>query len=1141
MERAVFREAGCHPTGLLMLRRLTAVMPAVICCLLCSRPVHAHTSKSVQHISIEAKDAPLERVLHMIERQSGFTFLYNDKILKIARRVTIKVSNIPLQDALATTFREQPLTWHIIDKVIVIKERDEKKSVAVNGAGSNGNVFLAIAGVVTDENGNPLSGVSVMVKDKSKGTRTNHRGEFALTGVNTGDVLVLTSVGYERKEVTIGSETNLRIQLKVAIGNLDEVQVIAYGVTSQRMSTGNISSVKAREIEKQPVNNPLLALQGRVPGLMVMQSTGVPGGGIIVRIQGQNSLSRGADPLYVIDGVPYVSQLPPDLSGRAGGILGNNGNQNPFSSTGGGNPLSFINPGDIESIEILKDADATAIYGSRAAAGAILITTRKGVAGKTSVTPQFEQGWGRATRYLDVLNRQQYLEMRNEAKLNDNMPVLPTDYDLNGTWDTTRDVDWQKELLGGTAQYTDARISVTGGNQNTRFLVAPGYHRETTVFPGDLQDEKASVNINLNHTSPDKKFLLQLSTLYMVDNNRLINQDLTQTAVSLAPVAPPLHNADGTLNWAPDAGGNASWFNPLAYLERKYNKKVYNLISSALLSYQLLPGLDIKANLGYTSLTSDEWELRPSVGNAPELRPFTERISIFGNADSRSWIAEPQLVYKMNLGKARLELLAGATFQEISTNAQQEVAIGFNSDLVMKDIRAATSTFYAENLITEYKYSALFGRINFNWNNKYIVNVTGRRDGSTRFGDENRFHNFGSVGGAWIFSNERIFEKINHVFSYGKVRASYGTTGNDQIGDYQFMPLYNVVTTDVPYQHATGLLPAGLANPYLQWEETKKLQFGLDLGFWGDRLLINAGYYHNRSSNQLLSYTLPAMTGFGSVQRNLPATIRNTGFEFSVSATIFSTKQFAWNTSFNLTIPENKLVAFPDLEKSTYANQYVIGEPVQGTTRALDLVGVDPASGIFVFLDKSGMFTSGPVIPDDYTKLNVGAPELFGGWQHTFRAGTFEFGFLLQFVDQDGPGYAYGNRPGHFVSFNQESVRANQPVTVMDRWQKPGDEAFFQKFSSAYRVDVLLPYVYASNLSDGRFSDASFIRLKNAFLSWNIPAAWTGAVRMQQASLYIQGQNLLTITDYTGMDPESQSIINLPPLRIITIGARLTL
>ncbi|WP_177230250.1 SusC/RagA family TonB-linked outer membrane protein [Chitinophaga sp. CF118] len=987
----------------------------------------------------------------------------------------------------------------------------------------------------------PIVGASIIVKGTKTGAKSNLEGHFSIQA-NIGDILVISCIGIESYELKIDRNNLGIITLKAAASSLDEVQIIGYGQTSKRNSTGNISSIKAADIARQPVNNPLLALEASVPGLYITQSTGYAGGGVNVQIQGQNSLSFrvGNDPLYVIDGVPYPSRL----LWTTKTVLGTSGTQSPTTLdgliAGAGSPFSFINPTDIESIDILKDADATAIFGSRAANGAILITTKKGKPGKTKVDFNIQRGWGKVTHMLDLLNTQQYLEMRHEALRNTTSTPGDYDYDLNGTWDTTRYTNWQKKLIGGTAHITNIQGNISGGNENTQFLIGTGYRKETTVFPSDVYDEKASLRFNLNNVSSNQKFRFQLSGAYMVDKNQLLQKDLTNIAVTLAPVAPDLNKSDGSLNWAPDASGNSTWINPLSYLYNRYTVKTTNLMSSAVISYEILPGLDIKTNFGFGSLQSNEIGIEPSLSIPPEFRSFYERTSSFNHGNINSWLIEPQINFKKEIGKGRLEALVGGTIQQNNTTLQTEYGRGYANDLVLGNISNAQNVSNAKQS-SSYRYNALFGRINYNWKEKYIINLTARRDGSSRFGLRNQFHNFGAVGIGWIFSNENFAQQNLSILSFGKFRASYGSTGNDQFSDYKYLSAYKNTTVPIPYQGAVGLTPYNLPNSYLQWEETRKLQFGLDLGFLKDRILLNANYYQNRSSNQLLSSPLPIMTGFESIEyRNFPAIVQNYGWEFTLSTTNIRDRDVSWTSNINLSLPKNKLLSFPNLTASSLSNTLIIGEPIT-TLKIYHAAGVDPATGNYQVVDKDGKPTTYPNPTTDLTARVSPIPHLYGGFENNIQYKGFELDLLIQVVKQVRHNYLFGSSPaGYYYSGTLDLSSANQPISVLDRWQKPGDIKAMPKFDNSSNTASWSN----ANFSDAAYSDASYIRLRNLSLSWRLPEKWRNKIHLGNARLYILGQNLLTLTNYKGLDPETATpfgLLTLPPLKIWTTGIQVTL
>ncbi len=475
-------------------------------------------------LHFSGSEVPLEQVFKEVKKQTGYVFFYDELLIQKTKPVSVKAVNQSLSEFLDNIFRDQPLKYKLKNKNIIVAaiEKEVTRSIF-----SDDNP--PVTGVVRGPDGQPIAGVNVVVKGTKRGVVTDAYGRFTIEA-EQGKTLVVSNIGYNSREITVNRDNNMIVALEISTSKLDEVQIIAYGETSKRLQTGNISTVKGEDIAKQPVNNPLLALQGRVPGLLVTQSNGLPGGGIKVRIQGQNSIRSGTAPLYVVDGVPYPSELPPGVSI---GPLGNSGGLENGAAVGTGNALAYINPSDIESIDVLKDADATAIYGSRAANGAILITTKKGKAGKATFDVNLQHGWASITRKLNMLNSRKYLEMRHEAFVNDaTTPSTANAPDLF-LWDTTRYTDWQKVLIGGTAHYTNINASLSGGTPAIQYLIRGTFQRETSVLPKNFSDRRGSLHFSINSTTTNQKFSFQLLGNYLVDNNHLPVTDLTQYAIAL--------------------------------------------------------------------------------------------------------------------------------------------------------------------------------------------------------------------------------------------------------------------------------------------------------------------------------------------------------------------------------------------------------------------------------------------------------------------------------------------------------------------------------------------------------------------------------------------------------------------------------
>ncbi len=1091
--------------------RLTAILLLTVC-------LHVAAKTNGQTVTLNVKDAPMKKVFREIQKQTGLSVIMEESVLEKLKSVTLDVHDMPVSDVLAICLKDEALSYSIIDRRIVVK------SITTPDL-SRGVISLPppidIHGRVTDSLGNPLVGASVFVKGSRKGAITDAKGEFVLKGVSDDNILVISFTGYVSKEYK-ANNNSFNIALSRSNNPLDQVQIIAYGTTTQRLSTGDVSTVAAKEIEQQPVTNPLAALEGRVPGLVVTQTTGAPGGGFAVQIRGQSSILNGNDPFYVIDGVPY----PSETLGLINGVLRN------------GSPLNFINSADIERIDILKDADATSIYGSRAANGAILITTKKGTAGKMKVDINVYSGIGQVTRQVKPMDTHQYLQMRNEAFYNDSIanpaadihPTISNAPDLV-FWDTTRYTNWQKVLLGNQASYTDAQANVSGGAANTQYLIGAGYHRETNVFPvalpGQGVNQIASLHFNLTNYSENKKLKLILNGAYSANLNTIQTNDYTYNGYQLPPDAPPIYNPDGTLNWAPVTPGQAgTWTNPYASLYQQYKGQTSNLISNFLLSYSILSNLEFKTSLGYTNTQTNEVVTYPTTSVDPGYN-LASGLSQFNATNTHSWIFEPQINYHTNLSKGLFSALAGLTFQENNTSVQNLIARGFVNDALLQDIQAASSVT-ATGTGSQYKYNALFGRLNYNWQGKYIVNLSGRRDGSSRFGPGNQFANFGSVGAAWIFSEENLFKYNLPFISFGKIRFSYGTSGNDQIGDYRFLDLYT--STSVPYQGIQGLYPNNLFNPNLAWELDKKIEGGLELGLFKDRIYINANYFRNRSGNQLVTEPVSFVTGFASTPANLPALVQNSGGEFTLNSANIKTKTFSWRTMFNLTIPRNKLVSFPGLANSPYSSSYIVGQPIT-IQKVFHMVGVNDTTGLYEYALEKGGLTYSPAYNVDNTAIVNASPKYYGGILNSFQWKSFSLDILFQFVKQTGQNIFYS-------IYTQPGMMQNQPAIVFNRWQKPGDVKPYQIYSQSY--GQAFTSFTAMAYSDYAYSDASFIRLKNLSISYSVPARWNQKWHLQNLRVYLLAQNLLTITKYIGADPESQGN-NLPPLRVLTAGFQLTL
>lgn len=1098
-----------HAHKFLFIMRLTIII------LIATLP-QASAATFGQKITYVNSKVTLVQLFKVVKIQTGYNIVWYEGSLDVAKTINANFKNTPLEEVMDQVLKDQPLSYTVDQQTIIIKEKEPARPEGPKHHAAS----IDVHGKVVDDKGDPMPGVTISVRGTDRMVVADTTGSFTLTNVDEKGELRIFSIGYKPLTLKVAKDMG-RIRMEANISALDQIQIIGYGTTTQRLNTGDVTAVKAADIEKQPVSNPLAALEGRVPGLIVSQSSGVNGSGFKVQLRGQSSLLQGSDPLFIIDGVPYSPGNNPlnQLVSAAG---------SGSSATDGLSPFDLINPSDIESIDVLKDADATSIYGSRGANGVVLITTKKGKAGKTQVNASVYSGISRITQTMPMLNTQQYVAMRNEAFSNDGIvPDASTAPDLF-LWDTTRYTDFKKLLIGNTARTSDAELSVSGGDNNTQFLIGGGYHYASSVYPTSNADNRGSLHVNINHNSENKKFTIALNTIYSSDINNLPTTDLT-AYINTAPNL-KLYDGNGNLNWQEGGASYSSLgmlnANPLAFQFQTYKSSFQNLSSNLVLNYKLLTELDLKVSLGYNVINGQETSLYPSTS----LDPFSGQLpfSNFSNSMQKNWIIEPQAEYKRQMGKGKLSLLIGSTWQDNSSNSTTIGAYDYSSDLLLNSITAASYT-EASNSSDQYRYTGVYGRINYNYDEKYLINISGRRDGSSRFGPDNRFSNFAAIGGAWIFSNEAFIKDHLNFISFGKVRASYGITGNDQIGNYKYLDTWS--PGEGTYQGVSVLNPVSLFNPSFSWEKNRKTEVAIDLGLFNDRLLISGDYYYNISGNQLVNYTLPTQTGFSSVLENLNATIQNKGWEFSISSKNITNKGFYWTSALTLTIPQNKLLSFPGLSTSSYRNTFVIGQSLS-TRRLYHYLGVSPATGIYQFLDADH---NGSLDAADLVSLKNTDPKLYGGLSNTVGYKNFDLTVFLEFKKQNGYNYLNtlgGNVPGYFYQ--------NQPVVVLNRWRAPGDQATVEKFTSTSGDAFDAAALYLSG-SDAIISEASYIRVKNIALSYQLPAKFLSRYHIAASKLFFRGENLFTITGYKGADPENQNLYILPPLKTFTLGLQLTL
>lgn len=1059
---------------------------------LTASPGSAQTLSDVK-VSIEINKGTLRSAFSQIEKQTDFRFAYRNELISAFKSLSVGKETRSVKSILDELLQETGLSYkQLNNSIIIFKEVQPVKGVSAQEIGING--------LVTDENKLPLPGVSVKIKGTNKGVTTDASGKYVIQVPDENVILVFSYIGYVTVEAPVKNGRMTNINMKPDIGSLDAVVVVGYGTTTKRTNTGSVASITSKDIASQPVSDPLSALQGRVTGLDITGTTGYPGSAFNIRLRGINSIGAGNDPLLIVDGIPFISESMNQFKGA-------NGNSSPLNS---------IDPTEIERIDVLKDADATAIYGSRGANGVILITTKRGKAGKLQTNAEISSGAGFVSHKVDMLNTQQFLALRKEAFANDGTQLTDDNAADLRLWDQNAYTDWQDKLNGGTANITQAKLSLSGGSELTSFLLSGTYRKDGTVLPVDKGLKRGSVNLNLNHRTTDNKLEVSASIKYMADHLDLMPTDLTQY-YNTAPNF-PVYGANGQYYWY----GNDQ--NPMAYLERTYDSNTKNLFGNLTAKYEILPNLNLKASLGFNRMTMDQVQTLPATSFKPEN--YGGSIGYYGNNDLNSYIIEPQIDYIKDLAAGKLHLMIGGTWQQSTKIGQFLQGTGYPSDAQLSNPMAAAAKEIRSYNNTDYKYTSVFGRATYNLNEKYIINGTFRRDGSSRFGPNRRFGNFGAVGAAWLFGNEDFIKENLGFLSFGKLRGSFGITGNDQINDYGYADTWSV--TSYTYGGLGGLYPSRFPNPDYSWETNKKLELALELGFLKDRIMLTTNLYRNRSSNQLITYNLSPQSGFDGFISNLPALVENKGLELELNTVNIRKPDFSWSTTLSFTSSKNQLKKYDDLDKSPFANIYFIGQPLD-VIAGFEFNGIDVQTGLPTFTDKND---DGSIEEDiDYFPLGRKSPQYFGGMLNSFKIKKWSLDFFLQFVKQDGLGINYG-----YLSYPY-GFRFNKDLSALDRWSTPGQTASIPKATAGAATAAYTEY-NKYRLSSAQWQDASYLRLKNVSLSYNLGNVIKGWPN-SNFTVYLQGQNLFTITSYDGFDPETKGLA-LPPLTVYTAGLQLS-
>ncbi|WP_167019781.1 SusC/RagA family TonB-linked outer membrane protein [Chitinophaga sp. Cy-1792] len=1077
-----------------------------------------------QNINFNGKNVALEKVFAAVESQTDYVFLYKASALSVAKPVTISARGIDLGAFLTKVFEHQSLTYKIVDKNILVSQKDARP-VSVDQPADTAktkqeqiNVFVFSSGFT------PLGSATISNLSDKRNYLTAGSGSVKFPA-KVGDQVRISYIGYVDHFFTITdqmmSAKSYSTEMILSQNKLDEVQITVLGTTNKRTGTANISTVKASDIERQPVVNVLDALAGRVPGLRIGQVTNTASNRK-VELRGRNVLNQDmfSDPLYVVDGLPIAT-----LSVNPAGNMPVNGGYSISE-----NPLYMINPLDIESVDVLKDADATALYGSRGANGVILITTKKGKPGPTRFNVSYSKVFSGVQRYMNLMNTEQYLAMRKEALMNDvALPAPDRTPDLS-VWDQKSYTDWQRTFFKN-AQSDDVQLSVEGGLLQNTYRVSVGYTSTTEMYNSGRGNDRLTLGVSFNHRSPNGKLMVDLST-----NNSYSNNESAATIdyFSLPPNAPWIYDSTGQYNFIPYRIQNTSNY-PFQGINNWGENQTLKSQMNVGFTYEIIKDLTAGVRVSGEFFSNKSGYYLPVAGKDPITNPIS--FAMYGIGLGKSLLIRPNINYVKLFGGAKLNASLAADYSYADQDATSIMGLMFSNDNLIKSY-ANAQVLQSSNNYAQLKVASLLATIGFDWENKYIISLNGRRDGSSRFGSGARFGNFGSAGVSWILSNEEWFKNAGLKWlSFAKLRSTYGVMGNANIGDYQYLSrwsnTYNGVYTKLPdYDDQTIYTLVQPVNQQYSWSSSSKFEVGARLGFFNNRLNVEGNFYNNLDGKQLTSITTPEFTGFSAVMGNWPAVIRNRGVELMLDGTIINTDTWGVTARFHISRNTNTLVAFPGLENSPYKDMYKIGASV--TARAYShYIGINPMTGVPEFEDYNGdgirqQGGGGVNYPDtkvdDHYKIIDLNPKYYGGMG--FRVDfkrvlslDAQFSYENSLVADQLSDMGYGTR----------SNRVLYDEIVNSHWQQPGDKVLYPKYTTTNSNSL--------SGSDGYYVKGSYLSLDNLSLSYLLPAAWVKRVGMKQGSVSLNSSKIFKLSQYRVSDVE---LGLTPQIRRIAANLRLS-
>ncbi len=1052
-------------------------------------------------ISVNYQETTLSEVFNGIESKTEFRFVYDQKDIPLEEKINLKFTNQSVANVLIEISKISQLGFKQVNNTINVRKLKHKsmdQSIEIL-------IEQNINGKVTDgETGEPLPGVNVLAKGTATGTVTGIDGNYRLSLNDEITNIVFSSIGYISQEIEINGRSTIDVQMMPDVKSLTEVVVIGYGTVKKSDLTGSVSSVSSEEFNQGPQLPAQQLIQGKIAGVNISKNSGKPGGSNTVRIRGGTSITASNDPLYVIDGVPIST-----TSGvNQANISTSNTN---FFDQEPVNPLMTLNPNDIESVVVLKDASATAIFGSRGANGVIMITTKKGNQGKAQVAYDVSAGVSKVANTIDVLSANQYREVINDLE-------LPLD-------DKGANTNWQDEIFR-TAYQHNHYLSLSGGSDKTLYRASLGYGKqEGVMLASDLT--QANARININHSEFDDKLAFDLRVNYGENQSSQspvsntvgseLGSSLNYESYVFNPTY-PVRDENGNFYHVPPFRINPVSFSTDLSDERENRR----FIGSFATTYKIIEPLSVKVNLGYTRQNIDRNSF------ISKDNPLGEGLGGYASVQKLvdfSKLLETTVSFNKSLGSHGIDAVAGYSYQYFRDEGLHNTANGFLSDeFKWYSLQAASTISEVSSFFGSNKLISFYGRVNYNYDNRYFFTGTIRRDGSSRFGSGNKWGLFPSAAAAWRISEEDFFN-VSQISDL-KLRASYGITGNQEIGNLNSITTLGASTVGylVGGQRITIVLPQQYANPDLQWEQTAQLDIGLSFGLFDHRLYGNIDYYHKETSDLLLQIAVPSPSVISTQLANV-GSVENKGVEIELGAEILKRENFSWNANLNFSRNRNKVLR---LSNDQWQGEDIRTAPVQG----------QGLSGIY-----SQLITPGQPIGTFYGKKFIG-----------IENGVEQFEEEEQVIGNAQPDFTYGlsNTLGYKNWDLAINIRGSVGNDVYNMTANnlgymsnlPGRNVFAIAVESGVGRDQ--PKQYSSRWIE----DGSFLRLDNLSLSYTFNNTTTF---LSNARVYLLAQNLFVLTGYSGLDPEVNSdvsgvgvaplgidYLSYPRARTISIGATIS-